>query len=178
MSATTPTETTTSSPDDDLATAMNETAVTAEPVTRERAEGFYDRLRQRIHSYVEGKGAIAEKSTDLLLLVPDVFILLWRLTTDPRVHGKNKVLLGTGIAYYFFPLDIVPELLVGPIGYADDLIFGVYILNKLLTDTDPAILREHWSGSEDVLQVIQRVLGATDNLVAGDLMEKLKKMMK
>jgi uncharacterized membrane protein YkvA (DUF1232 family) len=179
MSATTPSDPTTmSSPDDELTTAMTESAAAAGPVTRERAERFYDRLRERIHSYVEGKGAIAEKSTGLLLLVPDIFILLWRLTTDSRVNGKNKVLLGSGLAYYFFPLDIVPELLLGPIGFADDLVFGVYILNKLLADTDPAILREHWSGSEDVLQSIQRVLGAADNLVAGDLMDKLKKMMK
>ena len=113
MSATTPTDPTTSSPDDELTTAMNETAAVAGPVTRERAEGFYDRLRERIHAYVEGKGAIAEKSTDVLLLVPDIFMLLWRLTTDPRVNGKNKVLLGSGLAYYFFPLDIMPELLLG-----------------------------------------------------------------
>ena len=177
MSATTPTEPQTSSPEEDLGTAMNESAA-AQPVTRERAERFYDRLRERIHSYVEGKGAIAEKSTELLMLVPDVFMLLWRLTTDSRVNGKNKVLLGSGLAYYFFPLDIVPELLLGPIGFADDLVFGVYILNKLLSDTDPEILRQHWSGDEDVLHSIQRVLGAADNLVAGDLMEKLKKMMK
>ena len=174
MSTTTPTETTPLH-DEDLTTAMTENA---EPVTRERAERFYDRLRVRIHSYVEGKGALAEKGTDLLLLVPDIFILLWRLTTDSRVNGKNKVLLGSGLAYFFFPLDIVPELLVGPIGYADDLVFAVYILNKLLSDTDPQIMREHWSGSEDVLAAIQRVLGTADNLVAGDLMAKLKKLMK
>jgi uncharacterized membrane protein YkvA (DUF1232 family) len=176
MSATTPTETpATPSHDEDLTTAMTESA---EPVTRERAERFYDRLRDRIHSYVEGKGAIAEKGTDLLLLVPDIFMLLWRLTTDGRVNGKNKVLLGSGLAYFFFPLDIVPELLLGPIGFSDDLVFAVYILNKLLSDTDPEIMREHWSGSEDVLASIQRVLGAADNLVAGDLMPRLKKLMK
>ena len=57
---------------------------------------FYDRLRERIHSLV-ARNRFAEKIADFLLLVPDVFILLWRLTSDARVNGKDKVLLGTAI---------------------------------------------------------------------------------
>lgn len=92
--------------------------------------------------------------------------------------GSNKILLGSGIAYYFLPLDVIPELFLGPVGFVDDLIFGVYMLNKILSDTAPEILREHWSGSEDVLAMIQRVLDAADKLGSGELLEKLKKVMK
>ena len=168
MSATTPTDETTH---DEMTEAAGE-------VSQERVQRFYDRLRQRIHDYLESKARVLGKTGDFLLLVPDFFMLLWRLTNDPRVAGKDKVLLGSGLAYYFFPLDIVPELLIGPIGFLDDLVFGVYILNKLLTETDPAILREHWSGDEDVLQVIQRVLNSADNLVEGDLLSRLKRLIK
>jgi uncharacterized membrane protein YkvA (DUF1232 family) len=91
------------------------------------------------------------------------------------VNSKNKVMLGSGVAYYLFPLDIMPEAFLGPIGYIDDLVFGVYLLNKMLTDTDPEILREHWSGSEDILATIQNVLNAADNLVGSDLLGKFKK---
>lgn len=138
---------------------------------------YYDRLRERIHSHV-GKRRFTEKIADFLLLVPDIFMLLWRLLNDARVSGKDKVLLGTGVAYYIFPFDVVPEAILGPIGYLDDLVFGVYVLNKLLAGTDAEVLREHWSGSEDVLLSIQKVLGAADNLLAGDVIEKLKKMAK
>lgn len=144
---------------------------------QESARRFYDRLRDRIHQYASGRGKAAETSTGFLLLVPDMFILLWRLVNDARVNAKNKVLLGSGVAYFIFPLDIVPELIVGPIGFLDDLVFGVYLLNRILADTDPEILREHWSGSEDILQAIRRVLSAADNLVAGNLMARLKKML-
>jgi len=137
---------------------------------------FYDRLRERIHSFV-ARNRFAEKIADFLLLVPDVFILLWRLTSDARVKGKDKVLLGTAIAYYIFPFDLVPEAIVGPIGYLDDLVFGVYVLSKLLVDTDSAILREHWSGREDVLLSIQKVLNAADSLLAGNVLDRLKKMV-
>ena len=145
-------------------------------IPRERAGRFYDRLRKRIHSYVEGRGRNVETFGEYLLLVPDVFILLWRLANDGRVNGKNKVLLGSGLAYFIFPFDVIPEAILGPIGYLDDLVFGVYILNRMLADTDPAILREHWSGEQDVLDTIQKVLNAADKLVADGVLGKLKKL--
>ena len=141
-----------------------------EPITEDRAQRFYDRLRESIQSHVHGKFG------EYLLLVPDMFILLWRLANDSRVSGKNKVLLGTGIAYYIFPFDFLPEALVGPLGYLDDLIFAVYVLNKMLSDTDVEILRQHWSGREDVLVAVRRVLGMADQLVTSNVLNKLKKM--
>ncbi len=145
------------------------------PMPAEKAQRFYDRLRRRIHAALEHKGALVEKFGDYLLLVPDIFMLLWRLMTDARVSGKNKVLLGSGIAYFVFPFDVVPEAIVGPIGFLDDLVFAVYILNKLLSDTDAAILREHWSGHHDLLESMRKVLDAADKLVSENVLDKLKK---
>ena len=147
-------------------------------VSRERAARFYDRIRTSIHDFTERKGRVLGKTAEYLLLVPDIFILLWRLTTDARVQGKDKVLLGSSIAYFILPFDLMPEAIVGPIGYLDDLVLAVYVLNKMLTSTDPAVLREHWSGSDDVLQVIQRVLNAADSLVETKISGRLKKMIK
>ena len=144
---------------------------------RDRATRFYDRLRNTIQRYVDGKGAVVGKTAGFLLLVPDVFILLWRLTSDSRVNGKDKVLLGSAVVYYIMPFDLIPEAIVGPIGYLDDLVFGVYVLNKILGNVDASILREHWSGSEDVLDSIQNVLNAAESLVGKDLVGRIKKMM-
>lgn len=162
-------------PEDSFEDSMRESTEVAAPVTPERAERFYDRMRVNIRRYLENKGSAAGKAGEYLLLAPDVFVLLWRLVNDSRVNAKNKVMLGSGIAYYFFPLDIIPEGFLGPLGYIDDLVFGVYLLNKLLKDTDPAVLREHWSGREDVLDMIQKVLHAADSLVGSDIFSKLKK---
>lgn len=147
-------------------------------VPRDKAERFYDRLRNRIHSYLENHGRVAEKAGEYLLLAPDVFILLWRLSKDPGVSGKNKVLLYSGVAYFIFPFDVIPEAIVGPIGYLDDLVLGVYILNKILADTDVAVLRRHWSGDGDLLESIRRVLNAADKLVSEKLLGRLKKIAK
>jgi uncharacterized membrane protein YkvA (DUF1232 family) len=160
----------------DFEETMRESTEVTGPVSGDRAQRFYDKIRGSIRGYLEKKGSVAGKSGEYLLLVPDMFMLLWRLINDPRVNSKNKVLLGSGLAYYFFPLDIMPEGFLGPIGYIDDLVFGVYLLNKMLTDTDPEILREHWSGGEDILATIQNVLNAADNLVGSDIINKFKKM--
>ena len=147
-------------------------------VSSRKANRFYDKIRTSITDFIEAKGGSLGKKRDFLFFVPDVFILLWRLANDSRVTGKNKVLLGTGLAYYIFPLDIMPEAILGPIGFLDDLVFGVYIINKLLSDTDVEIVREHWSGGEDVLEMIRKVLAAADGLVASDMLAQIKKFVK
>ncbi|HEX7681152.1 MAG TPA: DUF1232 domain-containing protein [Thermoanaerobaculia bacterium] len=144
---------------------------------RDRATRFYDRIRNTIQRYVDSKGKLLGRTAEFLLLVPDVFILLWRLTTDSRVNSKDKILLGSAVAYYVMPFDLIPEAIVGPIGYLDDLVFGVFVLNKVLGSVDASIIREHWSGSEDVLDSIQRVLNAAESLIGKDLLGKIKKMM-
>jgi len=161
--------------DHDIESRVREEA--ARDVSQDRARRFYDRIRTSIHEFTEGKGVVG-KTAEYLMLVPDMFMLLWRLTTDSRVAGKDKVLLGSAVAYFILPFDLIPEAIVGPIGYLDDLIFGAYVLNKILTNTDPAILREHWSGDGDVLQAIQRVLNAADTLVESKVSARLKKMLK
>jgi len=148
-----------------------------EELSQDRADRFYDRVRGSIHEFTEHKGAVG-KTAEFLMLVPDMFMLLWRLTTDSRVSGKYKILLGSGVAYFILPFDLIPEAIVGPLGYMDDLVFGVYVLNKVLSTTDPAILREHWSGSGDVLDTIQRVLNSADTLVGSKIAGRLKKMLK
>ena len=45
-------------------------------------------------------------------------------------------MLGPAVVYYISPFDLLPEALLGPIGYLDDLVFAVYVLNRLLSDTD------------------------------------------
>ena len=161
--------------DDDLEESLEEATADVPP---DRAERFYDRIRTSIHRYVEKRGTAIEKTAEYLLLVPDFFILLWRLVNDGRVNAKNKVLLGSGVAYFIFPLDLLPEAFLGPLGYADDLVLSVFILNKILRDTDVEIIRQHWSGSEDVLATIQKVLNAADSLVGSDIVKKIKRIVK
>ena len=164
--------------DEDFEQALADQTEVAHTYSDDRATRFYDRIRTRIQKFVDQRGSVIGKAADFLLLVPDVFILLWRLLRDSRVSGKNKVLLGSAVAYYIFPFDLIPEAIVGPIGYLDDLIFGVYVLNRMMIDTDAKVLRDHWSGSGDVLQTIQRVMSAADELVSKQVIARIKKLVR
>lgn len=164
--------------DDEFEETMRESSELSAPISSSRAERFYDRMRERIRSYLEKKGTVAGTTGEYLLLAPDVFVLLWRLVNDPRVNAKSKVALGGGLAYFLFPLDITPEAFFGPIGYIDDLIFAVLLLKNVLTETDVAVVREHWSGKDDLLQMIEKVLAAAEKLVGSELLGRFRKAAK
>ncbi|HKR65143.1 MAG TPA: DUF1232 domain-containing protein [Thermoanaerobaculia bacterium] len=155
--------------------AMFDDEELSSPITSERADRFYDRMRESIRRFLDRKGKTLGTTGEYLLLAPDVFVLMWRLVNDARVKGKDKTMLLSGVAYFLFPLDIMPEALMGPLGFLDDLVFGVYLLNRVLNDTDVEVLREHWSGSEDVLTTIRKVLNAADTLVGKDFLGRFKK---
>jgi uncharacterized membrane protein YkvA (DUF1232 family) len=145
----------------------------------EKAQRFYDRLRRNIERAISRSGGDRlGPAKEILLFAPDVFILLWRLVRDERVSTKNKMLLGSGIAYYLFPLDFLPEALLGPVGYLDDLVLGVFILNKVLQDTDEAIVREHWSGQVDLLEMMRKVLKSADSLVPSRFVNRVKRWVR
>ena len=157
---------------------MRESSELSAPISSSRAERFYDRTRERIRVYLEKKGTVAGKTGEILLLAPDVFVLLWRLANDPRVDSKSKIALGSGLAYFLFPLDITPEAFLGPVGFIDDIIFAVLLLKKVLVETDVAIVREHWAGKEDVLVVIEKVLSSAERIAGSELVGRFRKTVK
>jgi len=160
-----------------LIDAIREGAITRR-VSKRRATRFYDRIRHKIREYVDRRGEKLGTAAELLLFAPDVFMLLFRLMRDSRVSAMNKVLVGAGIAYFVLPIDILPEAMLGPMGYVDDLILGVFILNRILTDTDSDVVREHWSGDGDVLVMVRRVLDAADRLASPRVLAKIRRILK
>lgn len=164
--------------DEEFEEVMRESSELSSPITSTRAERFYDRMRERIRVYLEKKGTVAGKTGEYLMLAPDVFVLLWRLVSDPRVNSKSKMALGSGLAYFLFPLDITPEAFLGPVGYVDDLIFAVLLLKKVLVDTDVEIVREHWCGTEDLLTMIEKVLSSAEQLAGSELVRRFRKTVK
>jgi len=127
-----------------------------EPVLIElnpRERRLYDRLRAKIVR--AGPGAAAG-FRDAILLLPDLGVLLLRLLRDPRVPISCKAIAVLGIGYALSPVDLIPSLLVGPIGLVDDLLVVSAALSKILNQVHPDIVRSHWSGHGDALDAIQR----------------------
>jgi uncharacterized membrane protein YkvA (DUF1232 family) len=105
----------------------------------------------------------------LLLLLPDLTVLLLRLLRDDRVPLAPKAVAVAGVAYVLSPLDLVPSLLLGPVGLVDDLIVVAACLSGILNRVHPDVVRTHWSGQGDALEAIERVTAWVEGLLVGGL---------
>jgi len=131
-----------------------ESPITIELNPRERR--LYDRLRAQVVVPVPGERSGVR---DLLLLLPDLSVLLFRLMRDPRVPVSSKAVAVAGAAYLLSPIDLMPALLMGPIGLLDDLIIVGMALSRMLNRVHPDVVRSHWPGQGDALDAIHRVTG-------------------
>src|SRR5437660_11658224 len=90
---------------------------------------------------------------NLLLFVPNMVLLCGRLMIDPRVPGTEKALLAGAIVYAIIPFDLIPDM-IPFVGQIDDAYLIAVTLLRLMDRTDPKILREHWAGVGDVVELI------------------------
>jgi len=129
---------------------VSEGRITIELNPRERR--FYDRLRDRV---VPARPGATTGARDLLLLLPDLTILLGRLLRDEQVPLLEKTIAVAGIAYVLSPIDLMPALILGPVGMLDDVFIVAACLSRLVNHVHPDVVRRHWSGQGDALDVIQ-----------------------
>lgn len=139
---------------------MAQDPITIELNPRERR--FYDRFRARVASV---EPSAVSGARDLLLLLPDLTVLLMRLLRDPRVSLGDKGLALLGLGYVLSPIDLLPEILLGPIGLIDDLFVVAATLSRVLNHVHPDVVRSHWPGRGDALDAIQRVTRWTETFV-------------
>lgn len=131
---------------------MSEVHITIE--LNPRDQRLYDRMRGRVIQHQPGDGSGIR---DMVLLLPDLTVLLARLIRDDRVPVGSKALAMAGMGYVLSPIDLVPGLIFGPIGLVDDLVIAAATLSQLLNRVHPDVVRSHWSGQGDALEVIHRI---------------------
>ena len=144
----------------------------------DREIDFYHKLRRKIKDWSEKEENQSYRWTKWLLLGPDLFHLLIRLAADPDVPIKEKAKLVAVIAYFISPIDLVPELILGPTGFLDDIVLTAYALNAIINNIDADIVQKHWAGEEDIIVVIQNVLHVADKMVGSGLFKRLKRLLK
>ncbi len=143
---------------------------------RRSAEDFYQAMRKRIRAWLEKKGK-AFRYADVLLAGPDLLHLLSKLALDKRVPAVEKAKIASAIAYFVSPIDLVPEGVLGPAGLVDDIALAAFVLNGFVNAGYGEIAKEHWAGQEDLLVVIQRVLGVADAALGAGVFRRLKALV-
>jgi uncharacterized membrane protein YkvA (DUF1232 family) len=98
------------------------------------------------------------------LALPNLVKLLGRLMRDPRVPARSKALAGAALAYVASPIDLVPDL-VPVLGRSDDVFVAIFAVHHLIRTAGEDVVIEHWSGSRDVLEVVDGLIDVAAGLV-------------
>ncbi|MBW3583700.1 MAG: DUF1232 domain-containing protein [Euryarchaeota archaeon] len=139
-------------------------------------DDFYQRLRKKVIKWARSKEGRESRWSDYVLVAPDLFHLLCRLALDRDVPMREKAKLAGAIAYFISPIDILPEALVGPIGLLDDIALAAYVLNSIITATDPKTVQRHWAGDQDILVLVKGILDRADEMIGRGVIDKLARL--
>ena len=134
---------------------------------------FYQKLRTDIKKWFDEKNNADNIWAEYILLAPDLFHLLTKLVIDPDVPASKKVKIAGIIAYFISPLDFLPELLLGPVGYLDDIALTAYILNDIINEVDPKIVQRNWAGDRDILSLVKTIIANVNNMIGSGLWKKI-----
>jgi len=115
---------------------------------------------------------LRSRMTNLLLVIPNMLLLSARLMVDPRVPAKERLLVAGAILYAFMPLDFIPDMLPF-VGQVDDAYLISLTLLRLMTVTEPHVVREHWRGGGDVVELV----GATAMLAGRLLPRRIRRVL-
>ena len=109
---------------------------------------------------------------NVLLFIPNMLLLCARLLKDPRVPGTEKALLAGAIVYAIIPFDLIPDM-IPFVGQIDDAYLVSLTLLRLMDRTDPRIVREHWAGGGDVVELV----GAAAMIAAKFLPKPIRRVL-
>ncbi|WKA57110.1 DUF1232 domain-containing protein [Planococcus shenhongbingii] len=146
----------------------------------EEQQDFYKKLRSKIQKWLDNKPGAVGKVGQYVLFAPDLFHLLAKLMLDSRIDAKSKGAVGAGILYFIAPMDFLPEILIGPGGFLDDVVVAVFVINTLLNKFPIEVIEEHWAGDVELLSVVRGISNSGNKFVsklpAGRLVKRFMKV--
>jgi uncharacterized membrane protein YkvA (DUF1232 family) len=148
-----------------------------ETIEEQGAEDFYRRLRTRLDEWLQSREGRAYRFADHLLLLPDFVHLTIRLALDRRVPMELRTQTAAVLAYVMLPLDLVPEGLVGPVGFGDDLLLIALMVRRLLTTVPPDVVMTHWAGPAGLMETIRTILDAAEEMVGNRVWKRLQRIV-
>jgi uncharacterized membrane protein YkvA (DUF1232 family) len=101
---------------------------------------------------------------NLLLFIPNMILLCARLMTDSRVPTTEKALVAGAVIYAIIPLDLIPDM-IPFVGQIDDSYLIAVTLLRLVDRTDARVVREHWKGGGDIVELIEAMAQMTAKLL-------------
>ncbi|MDX6386170.1 MAG: hypothetical protein QOK48_3743 [Blastocatellia bacterium] len=102
------------------------------------------------------KRELKSRMKNLLMFFPNMVMLTSRLMVDSRVPRTERALFAAALIYAVIPFDFIPDM-IPFVGQVDDLFLISMTLLRLIDRTDDRVVREHWRGGGDVVQLAESV---------------------
>lgn len=127
---------------------------------------FYQRVRDKIDKWAKTgrlekkRGKWTDKFLQYLLVFPDLVYLMIKLFIDREIAASIKGYILVLFVYLISPIDIIPDF-IPVIGFIDDLLILVVILNKIINSADPEVLEKikaYWTGKDDVFVKVKEII--------------------
>ena len=143
-----------------------------------RLLSYYDRLRRRMLAVADRRNPkLGKPVVEALLLAPDVFILLVRLTLDREVPPRARALIGGALAYFVLPTDLFPEAVVGSVGFLDDIVVAAAVLSQALGGDLEPYARKYWNGDQELRQTLHEITRSAGALLGKNLYGRLARAL-
>ena len=101
-----------------------------------------------------GKSQLKSRMKNLLMFLPNMVLLCMKLMVDKRVPRTERALFAAAVIYAVVPFDFIPDM-IPFVGQIDDLFLIALTLLRLIDRTDDMIVREHWRGGGDIVQLAE-----------------------
>ena len=101
-----------------------------------------------------GNKTLKSRMKNLLMFLPNMVVLSAKLMVDSRVPRTERALFAGAVIYAIIPFDFIPDM-IPFIGQVDDLFLVALTLLRLIDRTDDIVVREHWRGGGDIVQLAE-----------------------
>ncbi len=133
---------------------------------------FYQKIRKKINGWAsDGKlfkkrGKWTDKFLQYLLVFPDMVYLTIKLFVDRKVPANVKGYILMLFVYLISPIDILPDF-IPVLGFIDDLVVLVIVLNKIINSADKELLSRikiHWTGEDDIFAKVKEIIAVMNDI--------------
>ncbi len=134
---------------------------------------FYQKLKIQIGDWLKEKESEEFKWKKYVALMPDCFYFVSELAADNSLTVPIREKLAKAIAYVLSPWDFLPEEVVGPAGFLDDITVCAVILNQVFGYIDKEVLSKYWKRDENLDSLIRAILSNAEDMLGKELYEKI-----
>ncbi len=143
---------------------------------QEKLDRFYHTVSRKIEGWDQSVGKVKNRYpllrvlpiheiVQLVLVVPAVLHLLISIVNDENISRKTRYKIYFAIGYFLFPLDLIPEAIVGPIGYVDDVVIALRLIDTILNgdnEHEQLVINQAWQRSPQELEQLRQIVRQFD----------------